>query len=155
MELPDGLKPPQWDARSMSKYNRSELKDVFWTWLCSVIFAYWSSQLGGPDRDEESVLILDVLLGDKAKEWFQDHMSQPTILQPTFVEMIIKMYRRFVVESAQQDTRDTFKSVSWTDSDDHVQGWYDLIKRRVEDMEIPLDKYSIREKFMGGLPFAF
>ncbi len=75
MELPDGLKPPQWDTRLMSKYNGSESKDVFWTWLCSVMFAYQSSQLSGPERDEEQVLILDILLGEKAKEWFQDCMS--------------------------------------------------------------------------------
>ncbi len=65
------------------------------------------------------------------------------------------MYKRFVIEAMQQDARDAFKNAAWIDGDDRVQGWYDLIKQCVEDMEIPPDEYAIREKFMGGLPYAF
>lgn len=152
LQIPDGLKPPRWDAKTMTKYGGSELKDIFWQWLKSVVFAYRSSQLGGPERDEERVLILDLLLEDKAKLWFQERISRLTEPKPTFVEVIVEMYRRFVNESAQQDARDAFKEAKWPDGDGRVQGWHDKIMRLVEDMDIAPDQYTIKEKFMEGLP---
>ncbi len=136
----------------MTKYTGSESKDVFWQWLKSVVFAYRSSQLGGPERDEEWVLILDLLLEDKAKLWFQDRISRLSEPKPTFVEVIVEMYRQFVNESAQQDARDAFRDTKWPDGNRRIQGWYDKITWLVEDMDIAPDQYSIKEKFMEGLP---
>lgn len=55
-------------------------------------------------------------------------------------------------ESAQQDARNTFRDARWPDSNGHMQGWYDKILRLVEDMDIAPDQYTIKEKFMEGLP---
>lgn len=85
-----------------------------------MVFAYRSSQLGGLERDEEWVLILDLLLEDKAKLWFQDCISRMNKPKPTFVEVIVEMYRQFVNESVQQDTRDAFKEAKWLDGDGRV-----------------------------------
>ncbi|KAK0242144.1 hypothetical protein EDD85DRAFT_946266 [Armillaria nabsnona] len=152
LQIPDGLKLPRWDAKTMTKYSGSDSKDTFWQWLKSVVFAYRSSQLGGLEHNKECVLILDLLLEDKAKTWFQERISRPNEQKPTFVDVIIEMYRRFVNESAQQDARDAFREARWPDSDGRVQGWHDKIMRLVEDMDIAPDQYSIKEKFMEGLP---
>ncbi len=152
LQIPDGLKPPRWDAKTMTKYTGSESKDLFWQWLKSVVFMYRSSQLGGPEHDEEQILILDLLLEDKAKLWFQDCISRLSEVKPTFVEVIVEMYRRFVNESAQQDARDAFRDAKWQDGDGRVQAWHNKITHLVEDMDIAPDQYSIKEKFMEGLP---
>lgn len=136
----------------MEKYVESESHDMFWQWLWSVAFQYQTTLLRGPDRDEERVLILGTLLEGKAKEWFQDQMSKLGGSRPTFVDVIIDMYKRFIIKSAQQDARDAFNDAKWTDAREQVQGWHDLLMRWVEDMDIAPDAYTVNEKFLGELP---
>ncbi|KAK0432737.1 hypothetical protein EV421DRAFT_1742119 [Armillaria borealis] len=69
--IPDGTKGTRLEVKSMKKYDGEASQEVLWEWLHSVVFAYHTSQLGGPDRDEERVLTLDLLLVGKAKTWFQ------------------------------------------------------------------------------------
>ncbi|PBK94600.1 hypothetical protein ARMGADRAFT_1029003 [Armillaria gallica] len=88
----------------------------------------------------------------KAKLWFQERISRLAKPKPTFVEVIVEMYRRFINKSAQQDACDAFKEAKWPDSDGRVQGWHNKIMCLIEDMDIPPDQYSIKEKFMEGLP---
>ncbi|KAK0432702.1 hypothetical protein EV421DRAFT_1742093 [Armillaria borealis] len=101
LQIPDGLKSLRWDSKTMTKYSGSESKDIFWQWLKSVVFAYRSSQLGGPECDEERVLILDLLLDDEAKLWFQECISRINEPKPSFVDVIVEMMHE--THSKRQD----------------------------------------------------
>ncbi|KAK0240619.1 hypothetical protein EDD85DRAFT_950466 [Armillaria nabsnona] len=107
--IPDGLKGARLDVKSMKKYDGTSSREVYWEWLRSLVFAYRASQLGGPDRDEERVLILDLLLEGKAKAWFHLRLERSDLPYPTFIEALIEMYNRFIHESALQDARRAFR----------------------------------------------
>ncbi|SJK99800.1 uncharacterized protein ARMOST_03111 [Armillaria ostoyae] len=150
--IPDGVKSSRFDPKSLKKYDGTASRDVFWEWLRSVVYGYRIAQLGGPERDEERLFILDSLLDGKAKQWFQyrfDRLGKPT---PSFLEMLIEIYNRFIHDSALQDARQAFKDAKWDDTDESIEGWKDLLKQLVDDMDIPPDEYSIKSKFMEGIP---
>ncbi|PBK96035.1 hypothetical protein ARMGADRAFT_1077549 [Armillaria gallica] len=48
--------------------------------------------------------------------------------------------------------RQAFKDAKWDDTDESVEGWKDLLKQLVDDMDIPPDDYSAKSKFMECLP---
>ncbi len=45
-----------------------------------------------------------------------------------------------------------FKDAKWDDADESVEGWKDLLKQLVDNMDIPPDDYSVKSKFMECLP---
>lgn len=92
LAIPDGAKGTHLDTKTMKKYDGTASCEVLWEWLCSVVFAYRTLQLGGPDHDEQRVLILDLLLEGKAKTWFQQKISQPGMMKALFMEIIIDLY---------------------------------------------------------------
>ncbi|SJL16375.1 uncharacterized protein ARMOST_19897 [Armillaria ostoyae] len=152
--IPDGTKGARLEVKSMKKYDGEASREILWEWLRSVVFAYCTSQLGGPDRDEERVLTLDLLLVGKAKTWFQQRVSKPGAPKPLFMEVIIDLYARFVHDSALQDACDAFKAARWDEGDNTVQGWQDTLQQLIDDMDAPPDDYSIKDKFMLGLPLT-
>ncbi|PBK97568.1 hypothetical protein ARMGADRAFT_1076037 [Armillaria gallica] len=118
--IADRLKGARLDVKSMKKYDGTPSHETYWVWLCSVIFAFRASQMGGPDGDEERLLILDSLLEEKAKAWFQLRLDRTDRPCPTFLEALIELYTRFIHESALQDTRKAFRRARWEDSDETV-----------------------------------
>lgn len=151
LTIPDGAKGTWLDTKTMRRYDGTASREVLWEWLRSVVFAYRMPQLGGPDCDEERVLILDLLLEGKAKTWFQQRISRPGMGRPLFVEVIIDLYSRFIHDSALQDARDTFRVTRWDEEDNTVQGWKDTLQQLIDDMDVAPDDYSVKNKFMIGL----
>ncbi|PBK90134.1 hypothetical protein ARMGADRAFT_1083024 [Armillaria gallica] len=152
LSIPDGAKGTRLDVKNMKKYDGTASREILWEWLRSVVFSYCTSQLGGPDRDEEQVLILDMLLEGWAKMWFQLKITKPGVPKPLFVKIIINLYIRFIHDSALQDARDAFRAVRWDDEDNTVQGWKDTIQQLIDDMDVAPDEYAVKVKFMFGLP---
>ncbi len=152
ISIPDGVKGMRFDPKMIKKYDSTASQEIFWEWLRSVIYGYRITQLGGQERDEERLFILDSLLDGKAKQWFQYRLDQHDKSTPTFLEMIIDIYNHFIHDSALQDARQAFKDAKWEDANESVEGWKDLIKQLVDDMDIQPDEYSIKSKFMEGLP---
>ncbi len=66
--------------------------------------------------------------------------------------MVINIYNRFIHDSALQDMRQAFKEAKWDDTDKSVEGWKDLLKKLVNDMDIAPDEYTVKSKFMERLP---
>ncbi|PBK90628.1 hypothetical protein ARMGADRAFT_1032180 [Armillaria gallica] len=127
LALSDNVKPPRFDMKSMGKYS---------------------------DRDEERVLILDSLLEGKAKLWLHSRLDHNDKVYPTFVEVLIELYAWFIHESALQEAREAFRRANWEDTDETVQGWRDHLQQLVDNMDVPPDEYSLKDKFMGKLPVA-
>lgn len=150
--LSDNMKGPRFDVKSMTKYNGAPLRETYWEWMRSLVYAFKAAQLGGPDRDEERVLILDSLLEGKAKSWFHARLERDDMASPSFVEALIEIYARFIHESAMQDAREAFQRVGWDDADETVQGWRDHLQQLIRGIEVPPDDYSIKDKFMARLP---
>ncbi|SJL05232.1 uncharacterized protein ARMOST_08598 [Armillaria ostoyae] len=152
LSIPDGAKGTHLNVKHMKKYDRKPSHEVLWEWLRSVVFLYHTSQLGGPDRNEERVLILDSLLEGQVKSWFQWQISKLGGPTPTFVNIILALYDRFVYDSTLQNARDAFRVARWDEEDNTVQGWKDNIQQLVDDMDVTPDEYAIKNKFMIGLP---
>ncbi|PBK97560.1 hypothetical protein ARMGADRAFT_1076027 [Armillaria gallica] len=150
--IPDGLKPSRVDSKSMTKYDGTASRETFWEWLRSVVFTYRAAHLGGLERDEERVLILDTMLAGMAKSWFQRRISRLGEHRPSFMDIVLELYKRFIHDSALQDARAAFKAASWEDTDMTVQGWSELLCQLVDDMDVPPNEYSTKEKLMMGLP---
>ncbi len=75
----------------------------------SLVYAFRAAQLGGPDQDEERVLILDSLLEGKVKSWLHSRLDHNDKVYPTFVKVLIELYARFIHESALQEAREAFQ----------------------------------------------
>ncbi|PBK89508.1 hypothetical protein ARMGADRAFT_1083498 [Armillaria gallica] len=142
LALSDNVKPPQFNMKSMGKYSGTPLQEKYWEWMC------------GPDRDEERVLILDSLLEGKAKSWLHSRLDHNDKVYPTFVEVLIKLYAWFIHELALQEAREAFRRANWEDTDEMVQEWHDHLQQLVNNMDIPPNEYSLKDKFMGKLPVA-
>ncbi|KAK0224861.1 hypothetical protein EDD85DRAFT_959120 [Armillaria nabsnona] len=128
ISIPDGVKGTQFNPKMINKYDGMASRKVFWEWLRSMVYGYRITQLGGQERDEERLFILDSLLDGKAKQWFQYRLDRYDKSTPMFLEMIIDIYNRFIHDSALQDARQAFKDAKWEDADELVEGWKDLIK---------------------------
>lgn len=148
----DRVKVMRFDPKMLKKYDGTSSWEIFWEWLWSIVYGYRIAQLGGPDHDEERLFILDSLLEGQAKLWFQYRLDRPNKPIPSFLEMVINIYNRFIHDSALQDTRQAFKDAKWDDADKSVEGWKDLLKKLVDEIDIAPDKYVIKSKFMEGLP---
>ncbi len=154
LSIPDRAKGTHLDIKYMKKYDGMPSCEVLWEWLRSVVFLYRTSQLGSPDRDEERVLILDSLLEGRVKLWFQRQISKLGGPTPTFVNIILALYDRFIHDSALQDTHDAFQVARWDEDDNTVQGWKDNIQQLINNMDVAPDEYTIKNKFMIGLPIV-
>ncbi len=117
-----------------------------------MVFAYRAAHLGGPEHDEEQVLILDTMLAGTVKSWFQRRISRLGEHCPSFIDITLELYKQFIHDSALQDARAVFKAATWEDTDMTVQGWSELLRQLIDDMDIPPDEYFMKEKFMMGLP---
>lgn len=68
------------------------------------------------------------------------------------MEVIIDLYARFIHDSALQDARDVFRAARWDEGDNTVQGWKDTLQQLIDNMDVAPDEYSVKNKFMSGLP---
>ncbi|PBK96171.1 hypothetical protein ARMGADRAFT_1028371 [Armillaria gallica] len=84
-------------------------QEKYWEWMCSLVYTFRAAQLGGPDRNEERVLILDSLLERKVKLWLHSRLDHNDKVYPTFVEVLIELYARFIHKSALQEAREAFQ----------------------------------------------
>lgn len=45
-----------------------------------------------------------------------------------------------------------FRAAWWDEGDNTVQGWKDTLQQLIDDMDVAPDEYSVKNKFMSGLP---
>ncbi|PBK88928.1 hypothetical protein ARMGADRAFT_1033540 [Armillaria gallica] len=74
------------------------------------------------------------------------------IRHPNWVALI--EMKSFIHESALQDARRAFRKAQWDSTDESIQGWQDTIQQLMDEMDIAPHDYTIRDKFLGGLPKA-
>ncbi len=53
IRLPNGVKPPRLDIKSVKPYDGDPSMEVLWDWLKSLVIHLETQQLGGPDCDRE------------------------------------------------------------------------------------------------------
>ncbi len=93
IRLPDGMKLPRLDIKSVKPYNGDLSMEVLWDWLKSLVIHLKTQQLGRPDRDRERKLIIEPILTGKAKNWYHDHVIEVDSDKTwTFTSVILALY---------------------------------------------------------------
>ncbi|KAI0661158.1 hypothetical protein C8Q70DRAFT_932215 [Cubamyces menziesii] len=148
--LPEGVKHPKID--SPSKYAGENDHDTFYQWLDGYLTWLRAYNVCGPETDRTRVYYLRPYLKGQAEEWFTQSVDNPTLgYQPTFMETICAMHRRFVHSStAAKATRD-FNHCHYRVSEGVDAFYADLMKYASRMVEPPTD-YAVRLKLVDGLP---
>ncbi|KAG6914112.1 hypothetical protein DXG01_002367 [Tephrocybe rancida] len=90
---------------------------------------------------------------DEALKWYLRHVIHVNWnhLQWSFTDVVMGLYDRFVQPSTMQDAREAFRKAVYIIEDD-VQGYYDSLLNHAQNMAEYPDEYTIREKFLDGIP---
>ncbi|KAK0430215.1 hypothetical protein EV421DRAFT_1913211 [Armillaria borealis] len=153
--LPEGVKPPQLDIKSVKPYDGDPSMEVLWDWLKSLVIHLETQQLGGPDRDRERKLIIEPVLTGKAKKWYHDHVIEVDSARIwTFTSVILALYDRFIHDSVMQEARSKFEKATFAEGGGTVEGFRDLLESYIRNMTMKPDDYTVRKLFMKRIPHA-
>lgn len=154
MELPAGVKPRKAESKNIEPYSGDSPKyAVLEGWVLDVAAYMASSQMGGGNRDREQVLVATEFLTGKAKDWSRTYIMNPRRPQQqwTLFDVVMGLYDWFVQASSMQDAQDAFHQAQYT-AKTGVQGFYDTLIEHAQNMYVYPDEYTLRDKFLDGLP---
>ncbi len=116
IKLPDRVKPPQLDIKSVKPYDGDPSMEVLWDWLKSLVIHLKTQQLGSPDCDQEQKLIIEPVLTGKAKKWYHNHIIKVDSNKIwMFTLVILALYDRFIHDSMMQEARSKFKKATFAE----------------------------------------
>ncbi|SJL16312.1 uncharacterized protein ARMOST_19832 [Armillaria ostoyae] len=139
LRLPEGVKPPQLDIKSVKPYDGDPSMEILWDWLKSLVIHLETQQLGGPDHDWEQKLIIELVLTGKAKKWYHDHV----------IEIDNSHEWTFTTEAQTK-----FEKATFMERGGSIEGFRDLLESYIRNMTLKPDDYIVWKLFMKRIPPA-
>ncbi|KIM51038.1 hypothetical protein SCLCIDRAFT_54133, partial [Scleroderma citrinum Foug A] len=121
-------------------YKGQDSIDIFNEWVNQMLRWFRIYKVTGPDRDVDRVTYTGACLEDLAAQWFDQEVEGPDQVIPnwTFEDLICALFVHFIHESSERG----------------ALMFYNDIKCHAARMVQPPNEYSIRRKFINGLPMS-
>ena len=135
------------------KYSGEDDIEKFDTWLAGLLRWYRVYNVTGNEKDTMRVDLCGTALTDLAATWYADEVEawNRRTRYWYFEDLICAMYKRFIHEVTAQNAASSYKKTRFSHSKGALAFFNDL-QRHASRMVQPPDEYSMKRKFLQGLP---
>ena len=135
------------------KYSGEDDIEKFDTWLAGLLRWYRVYNVTGNEKDTMRVDLCGTALTDLAATWYADEVEawNRRTRYWYFEDLICAMYKRFIHEVTAQNAASSYKKTRFSRSKGALAFFNDL-QRHASRMVQPPDEYSMKRKFLQGLP---
>ena len=135
------------------KYGGDDDIEVFDTWLAGLLRWFRVYNVSGPQKDSVRVDLTGTSLTGLAATWYADEVEawNRKIWEWSFENVICGLYKRFIHEVTAQNVANSYKKTKFSRSKGALAYFNDL-QRHASRMVQPPDEYSMKRKFLDGLP---
>src|ERR1700729_3086394 len=135
------------------KYSGEDDIEKFDVWLTGLLRWMRVHNVTGPNKDTLRVDLCSTTLTSLAATWYTDNVEawNRKVKNWTFERLICELYKRFIHEVTAQNAATSYKKTRYS----RVKGalaYYNDLRRHASRMVQPPDKYSLKRKFIEGLP---
>ena len=136
-------------------YKGQDSIDIFNEWVNQMLCWFRIYKVTGPDRDVDRVTYTGACLEDLAAQWFDQEVEGPDQVIPnwTFEDLICALFVHFIHEVSMQNAAEKYDKTRYS-SERGALMFYNDIKCHAARMVQPPNEYSIRRKFINGLPMS-
>src|SRR6202041_1121537 len=126
---------------------------MFETWLTGLLRWFRVYNVTGNHKDSLRVDLCGTTLTGLAATWYTDEVEawNQTTRVWLFEELIFHLYKRFIHEVTAQNAATSYQKTKFSKTKGTL-AYYNEIKRHASHMVQPPDEYSMKRKFLGGLP---
>ncbi|KDQ59354.1 hypothetical protein JAAARDRAFT_192858 [Jaapia argillacea MUCL 33604] len=134
-------------------YNGQDDIDIFEEWLQKLLRWLCLYRITGPELDYERLQILGQYVKGLAADWYNQEVDAPyrRVRAWSFESAIVGLHRRFLHKATAQHAVDKFYACKFSCSDGVASYYNNLLKHASRMVERP-DDYTLRRKFLCGLP---
>ena len=136
-------------------YKGQDNIDIFDEWVNQLLCWFRIYKVTGLDCDVDRVTYMGACLEDLVAQWFDQEVGRPDRVIPdwTFEDLICSLFVCFIHEASMQNAAEKYNKTRYS-SEQGALVFYNDIKRRAARMVQPPDEYSVRRKFINGLPMS-
>src|ERR1700723_3855416 len=126
---------------------------MFETWLTGLLRWFRVYNVTGNHKDSLRVDLCAITLTGLAATWYMDEVESwnRTTQVWLFEELIFHLYKRFIHEVTAQNAATSYQKTKFSKTKGTL-AYYNELKRHASHMVQPPDEYSMKRKFLGGLP---
>src|ERR1700720_54136 len=126
---------------------------MFETWLTGLLQWFRVYNVTGNYKDSLRVDLCGTTLTGLAATWYTDEVESWNRATRVwlFEELICHLYKRFIHEVTAQHAATSYQKTKFSKTKGAL-AYYNELKHHASRMAQPPDKYSMKRKFLGGLP---
>src|ERR1700722_10239830 len=126
---------------------------MFETWLIGLLRWFRVYNVTGNHKDSLRVDLCDTTLTRLVATWYADEVESwnRTTRVWLFEELICHLYKQFIHEVTAQNTATSYQKTKFSMTKGAL-AYYNELKCHASRMVQPPDEYSMKRKFLGGLP---
>ena len=135
------------------KYSGEDDIEVFDTWLNGLLRLFRVYNVTGGHKDSMRVDLCGTTLTGLAATWYADKVEawNRKTRKWYFEDLICSMYKRFIHEVTAQNAANSYARTKFSRSKGAL-AFYNELQHHVSRMVQPPDEYSMKRKFLKGLP---
>ena len=135
------------------KYSGKDDIEKFDTWLAGLLRWFRVYNVTGDDKDATRVDLCGTTLTGLAATWYSDEVEawNRSTTMWYFEDLICAIYKRFIHEVTAQNAANSYQSTRYSKSKGALAYYNDLMRHAGRMVQQP-DEYSIKRKFLKGLP---
>jgi len=136
-------------------YKGQDNINIFDEWVNQILRWFRIYKVTGPICDGDGVMYAGACLEDLAGQWFDQEVESPdrTIRHWTFEDLVCALFVRFIHKASAQNAAEKYDKMRYS-SERGALVFYNDMRRRAARMVQPPDDYSMRRKFINGLPLS-
>ena len=126
---------------------------MFETWLTGLLWWFQVYNVTGNHKDSLRVDLCGTTLTGLATTWYTDKVESWNRATRVwlFEKLICHLYKQFIHEVTAQNTVTGYQKTKFSKTKGAL-AYYNELKCHASRMVQPPDKYSMKRKFLGGLP---
>ena len=135
------------------KYAGDDDIEKFDTWLAGLLRWYRVYNVTGDQKDAMRVDLCGTTLTGLAATWYADEVEAWNRQTNTwyFEDLVCGLYKRFIHEVTAQNAATSYQNTKYSRAKGAL-AFYNDLQRHANRMVQPPDEYSMKRKFLKGLP---
>src|SRR6201999_3837582 len=136
-----------------ASFTGSSDVEEFDTWLLAILRWIVLSRLTGKVNDDHRIQVLGSFLDKDALHWYNDEVTglHHSSTKWTFEKVILGLFARFVQATTMHVAAEKFEATNY-DPAQGVRAYKAELQRWGSRMTQPPNSYTLRKKFLNGLP---
>src|SRR6202050_4296826 len=137
----------------LDKYSGEDDIEKFNVWLTGLLRWMRGHNVTGPKKNILQVDLCGTTLTSMAATWYTDNVEawNQKVKSWTFERLICELYKQFIHEVMAQNAATSYKKTRYSHAKEAL-AYYNDLRRHTSRMVQPPDKYSLKRKFLEGLP---